>query len=112
MEICISATSDDLDGKVDARFGRCKFFILVDPSTMKSRAIPNAAVNESGGAGIKAASMVLKYPAAVITGLIGDNAFNVLKASSVKIYTCGNVSVREAVGLYCAGKLKSIDAPK
>jgi predicted Fe-Mo cluster-binding NifX family protein len=113
MEICITATSDDLDSKVDTRFGRCKFFILVDPSTMKFRAISNAAANESGGAGIKAANMVLKYtPAAVITGLIGDNAFNVLKASNVKIYACGNVSVREAVELYCAGKLKSIDAPK
>jgi len=39
MEICITATSDDLESKVDARFGRCKYFMLVDPSTMQFRAV-------------------------------------------------------------------------
>jgi predicted Fe-Mo cluster-binding NifX family protein len=113
MEICITATSDQLDGKVDGRFGRCKFFILVDPSTMNFKAVLNQATAESGGAGIKAANSVLKLnPAAIITGLIGDNAFNVIRASGVKLYTCGNVSVREAIGQYCAGTLKTIDAPK
>jgi predicted Fe-Mo cluster-binding NifX family protein len=112
MEICITATSDDLDCKVDGRFGRCKYFIFIDPDTMKYRAMPNPALEESGGAGIKAATTVLKYaPAAVITGMIGDNALNVLKASGVKAYSCGNVSVREAVEIYSAGKLESIDAP-
>ncbi|BAI60597.1 conserved hypothetical protein [Methanocella paludicola SANAE] len=113
MEICITATSDDLESKVDGRFGRCKFFILVDPSTMKYRAVRNSAADESGGAGIKAANTVIKYaPAAIITGLIGDNAFNVIKAFGVKLYSCGNVNVREAVGQYSAGKLRTIDAPK
>jgi len=113
MEICITATSDDLESKVDARFGRCKYFMLVDPSTMQFRAVQNSAADESGGAGIKAATTILKYtPAAIITGLIGDNAFNVIMASGVKLYSCGNVSIREAVEQYCAGKLKSIDAPK
>ncbi|MDI6896611.1 NifB/NifX family molybdenum-iron cluster-binding protein [Methanocella conradii] len=111
--ICVTATSDDPDCKVDERFGRCKFFILVDPSTMKFKAVPNVAADASGGAGIKAANAVLKYaPAAIITGLIGDNALNVLKASSVKVYSCEDVSVREAVEMYNAGKLSRIDAPK
>jgi predicted Fe-Mo cluster-binding NifX family protein len=112
MEICITATSDNLDCKVDRRFGRCKYFIFIDPATTKYRAIPNPALNESGGVGIKAATIVLKYaPAAVITGLIGDNALNVLKASSAKVYSCGNVSVREALEMYRSEKLESIDAP-
>lgn len=113
MEICITATTDHVDGKVDGRFGRCKFFILVDPATMQFRAVRNAAADEPGGAGIKSAGTVLKYsPSAIITGLMGDNAFNIVKASGIKLYTCGNVSVREAVKLYCAGELKTIDAPK
>lgn len=112
MDICITATSDNLDCKVDGRFGRCKCFIFVDPVTMAYSAIPNPAIEESGGAGIKAATMVLKYaPAAIITGLVGDNAMKVLKASGAKVYTSGAMSVREAIEAYCAGKLKSIDAP-
>jgi predicted Fe-Mo cluster-binding NifX family protein len=112
MEICITATSDSLESKVDRRFGRCKFFLFVDPATMQHRAVPNPALDESGGAGIKAATTVLKYtPAAVITGLIGDNALDVLKASTSKVYSCGEVTVREAVEMYCSGELKSVDAP-
>jgi len=112
MEICITATSNDMDCKVDGRFGRCKNFIFIDPATMKYRAIPNPALEESGGVGIKAATAVLKYaPAAVITGLIGDNALNVLKASSVKVYSCGDLSVGKAVEMYCLGKLEIVDVP-
>lgn len=112
MEICITATSGSLEGKIDRRFGRCKFFIFVDPATMQYRAVSNPALDEPGGAGIKAATTVVKYaPAAVITGLIGDNALNVLKASRSKVYSCGDVSVREAVGAYVSGKLEAVDAP-
>ena len=80
---------------------------------MKFKAVPNTAGEASGGAGIQAANTVLRYtPAAIITGLIGDNAFNVLKASGVKIYSCRNMSVREAIEMYNAGKLNIIDAPR
>lgn len=112
MEICITATSESIDGKLDRRFGRCKFFIFVEPATMECRAVSNPALNDSGGAGIKAATTVLKYsPAAVITGLIGDNALKVLKTSTLKVFSCGDVTVREAVEKYRAGELKTIDAP-
>jgi predicted Fe-Mo cluster-binding NifX family protein len=112
MEICITATSDSLESKVDRRFGRCKFFLFVDPAAMQYRAVSNPALGESGGAGIKAATTVLKYtPAAVITGLIGDNALNILKTSSTKVYSCEDMTVREAVEMYCSGELKSVDAP-
>jgi predicted Fe-Mo cluster-binding NifX family protein len=112
VEICITAISDNLDGKIDERFGRCKFFIFADPATMSFRAVPNTAVNESGGAGIKAATLVLKHaPSAIITGLIGGNALEVLQAAHARVYTCKNMSVREAIEMYSAGKLNSIDAP-
>lgn len=112
MEICITATSDNLDCMVDERFGRCKFFIFADPATMSFQAVPNPAASESGGAGIKAATLVLKHaPAAIITGLIGGNALEVLQAANARTYTCKNMSVREAVEMYTAGRLNSIDAP-
>lgn len=112
MEICVTATSNNLDGPIDQRFGRCKFFIFVDPATMSCRAMPNTAIDDSGGAGIKAATLVLKQaPAAIITGMIGGNALKVLDAAHARAYSCKSVSVREAIGMYNAGKLNSIDAP-
>jgi predicted Fe-Mo cluster-binding NifX family protein len=112
VEICITATADNLDSMIDERFGRCKYFIFVDPETMSFRAVPNAAGNESGGAGIKAATTVLKSaPAAVITGMIGGNALDVLQSAQARVYSCKTMSVREAVEMYRAGKLNSINAP-
>jgi len=112
MDICITATSDNLDGMMDERFGRCKYFIFVDPVTMKYRAVPNTSINESSGAGIASATTVLKNsPSAIITGLIGGNAMEVLKAANARVYTCQNRTVREAVGMYNEGKLESIEAP-
>lgn len=112
MEICVTATSDNLDSTIDQRFGRCKYFIFVDPETMSFRAVPNTSGSEPGGAGIKSATMVLKQsPAAVITGMIGGNALEVLRAAHARVYTCKIMSVREAVEMYRAGKLSLIDAP-
>ncbi|OPY30781.1 MAG: Dinitrogenase iron-molybdenum cofactor [Methanocella sp. PtaU1.Bin125] len=112
MDICVTATSDSLEAMVDQRFGRCKYFLFVDPATMGFRAVPNTATDASGGAGIKAATLVLRHtPAAIITGLIGGNALKVLDSARVRAYSCKSVSVREAIGMYCAGSLESIDAP-
>ena len=35
MKIAISSTGKDLDCQIDPRFGRCQYFIIVDPETME-----------------------------------------------------------------------------
>jgi len=39
MRIAISATGPTLDAEVDPRFGRCQYFIIVDPETMEFEAL-------------------------------------------------------------------------
>ena len=34
MKIAISSTGQTLDSTVDARFGRCPYFLIVDPDTL------------------------------------------------------------------------------
>lgn len=53
MKICISSTGDNLDSGLDSRFGRCEFFIFVDPETMDFEAVKNPYINAFGGAGIQ-----------------------------------------------------------
>lgn len=48
MRIAISATQPSLDGDVDPRFGRCQYFIIVDPETMKFEALENPNVGAMG----------------------------------------------------------------
>jgi predicted Fe-Mo cluster-binding NifX family protein len=55
MKICISSTGNDLNAKVDSRFGRCQIFLFVDIDTLETEAVPNPAATAGGGAGTKAA---------------------------------------------------------
>ena len=55
MKIAVSSTGDNLDSNVDMRFGRCKYFVVVDSESMDFKALSNESVIASGGAGIKAA---------------------------------------------------------
>jgi hypothetical protein len=39
MKICVTAVAPSLDAQIDPRFGRCAYFIIIDPDTMSFKAI-------------------------------------------------------------------------
>jgi len=59
MLIAVTSSGDSLDSLVNEKFGRCQYFIIVDPDTMKFEAVPNIAENMQGGAGPKAAEILI-----------------------------------------------------
>ena len=104
MKIAISASSPDLEGSVDPRFGRCALFLIVDPETLSADAVENPYVSASGGAGIQAAQLVAaKGVKAVLTGSCGPNAFQTLSAAGVEVITGVTGSIRDAVKSYRSG---------
>jgi len=107
-KICVTATGPSLDAPVDPRFGRCAYFLIIDVDELRLlEAIQNPAVTAPGGAGIQSAQLVVsKGVEAVITGNVGPNAFQVLSAARIPIYTGNFRSVREAVEAYRSGKLQ------
>jgi len=107
MIVAITAVGDRLDSDIDPRFGRCRYFIFVNLETNAVTAVANAAT--AGGAGIAAGQTLVTYGAkAVITGDVGPNAFQVLSAAGIKIYTGISGKVKDAVEAFKAGKLKNI----
>lgn len=42
MKLAISSTGPELSNLVDPRFGRCRYYVIVDPETMTFSAIENA----------------------------------------------------------------------
>ena len=105
MRIAISATSATLDAEVDPRFGRCQYFIIVDPETMQFEAMENSSAMAAGGAGISAAQMVAdKGVKAVLTGNCGPNAYQVLSAAGIQVITGVSGKVKDAVQGYKEGK--------
>ena len=113
MKIAISSTRPDPDAQVDLRFGRCKYFIVVDDKTDNFEFLDNEAAALSGGAGLQAAQMVAEADVmVVITGNIGPNAINVLKAAGIKAYHCGPGTVRKALQKYQDGSLEETSGYK
>jgi predicted Fe-Mo cluster-binding NifX family protein len=111
MRAVISAADRSPEAKVDPRFGRAKFFAVCDTET-KEFSFKDNGVNLTAaqGAGIQSAKNAADLGAeAVITGHTGPKAFAALKAAGIKVFTAGpDLSVREAAGLFAAGKLKEL----
>ncbi len=112
MKICITSEGKTLDSKVDSRFGRCQYFVLVNPDTLEFEAIENSNINQAGGTGIQSGQlMASKGIKAVLTGNVGPNAFQTLNAGGIDIYTGVSGSVKEAIEAYKSGKLKKTESP-
>jgi predicted Fe-Mo cluster-binding NifX family protein len=112
MKIAISATGPALDAKIDPRFGRCQYFIIVDPETMQFEALENSGAIAGGGAGISTAQMIAgKGVEAVLTGNCGPNAYQVLSAAGIKVITGVAGKVQDAIESYKSGKLKASSQP-
>ena len=96
MKIAVSATGAGLDAQVDPRFGRCQYFVIVDPETMQFETVENSGTTASGGAGIATAQMIAgKGVEAVLTGNCGPNAYQVLSAAGIKVITGVTGKVQE-----------------
>ncbi|MCK4273488.1 MAG: NifB/NifX family molybdenum-iron cluster-binding protein [Dehalococcoidales bacterium] len=112
MKIAISAAGQSLDAQLDPRFGRCQYFVIVDPDTMEFEAVANNSAAASGGAGIAAAQMIAgKGVEVMLTGNCGPNAFGVLNSAGIKVITGAAGTVQEAIEDYQAGKLQARSQP-
>ena len=105
MKIAITSLGNDLNSKVDPRFGRAKYFIIIDPGTDSFEVVDNAInLTRAQGAGIQAAQNVSGQKVEwVITGHVGPNAFNALKAAGIKIGTGVSGTVRETLEKFKQG---------
>ena len=112
MKICVSANAGSLDARIEARFGRCPFFVIVNSETMDYEAVSNTAMNAMGGAGIQAAQTIVdKDVAVVLTGNIGPNAYRVLSAAGIRMVTGVTGTVRHAVEQYHEKALPETTGP-
>ncbi|MBS3740444.1 NifB/NifX family molybdenum-iron cluster-binding protein [Candidatus Bipolaricaulota bacterium] len=112
MKIAITATGEDLESNCDGRFGRCSFFVIVDPDSLEYEAIRNSSRKARSGAGIQAAETLAETGAdAVATGNVGPNAFNALDSAGLNIYTGASGTVEEVVGLFKNDELTQVNEP-
>ncbi len=111
MKICVTANDSGLEASVTPHFGRCKYFVIVDPDSMEAESIENGNGSATGGAGVQAAQQVIsKGIDALITGSVGPNAFSLLSSENVEMKIFSSGSVLEAIKSYRSDSLDSIEA--
>lgn len=114
MIIAVAAMEKNLMAHVDPRFGRCQYFIIIDPKSMDFETIQNesgSAMGGAGGAGIQAAqNLVNEKVNVVITGNIGPNAFQILSKAGIRIISASG-TVKNVIKQFKKGELKETREP-
>jgi len=110
MKVAVTSQGKELASKIDQRFGRAKYLLVVDTETSDFTFYNNELnLNAVQGAGIQTGQNIANLGVeAVITGNVGPNAFKTLNAADVKIFLSGKQTVAEAVESLKAGKLKQV----
>jgi predicted Fe-Mo cluster-binding NifX family protein len=112
MKIAVTSKSNTLESKIDPRFGRCSYFLIIDIETMSFKPISNESTMSSGGAGIQAAQTIAKLEIEVVlTGNIGPNAFQTLSAAGIKVFTGASGTIKEVIDKYKKRELIEAKVP-
>jgi predicted Fe-Mo cluster-binding NifX family protein len=112
MKVAVSSNREDLNAQLDPRFGRCAYFLVVDPDNMSFEAFENKSAVQGGGAGIQAAQFLAsKGVEAVITGNCGPNAVQTLSAAGVELFVGQAGTIKEVVARFKNGHLKPTSEP-
>ena len=110
MKIAIPVDEKTMGTSVCASFGRAPYFLIYDTETKQSDFLDNSAAVSTGGAGIKAAQVIVDSKAnALLTPRLGENAADVLKAADIKIYKTSGASAKADIDAFIAGKLPLLD---
>jgi predicted Fe-Mo cluster-binding NifX family protein len=113
MRIAVTSTGNELISDMDPRFGRAKYFVIVNSQTLEYEIAENKQnLNLPQGAGIQAAKTIVDHNVEVlISGNCGPKAFDVLNAAGIKVVTGAKGRVIDAITQYKSGELKTVGGP-
>jgi predicted Fe-Mo cluster-binding NifX family protein len=112
MKIVVTANGKGLEAPTSPFFGRCPWYVLVETDTLECETLSNPAQGAAGGAGIQAAQyLVGQGVQGVVSGNVGPNAFQVLRAAGIPVYVSAKGTVQQAVESFQSGQLEAVKAP-
>lgn len=111
MKVAIPVNEKKQNSSVSASFGRAPYFMFYNTQTQEVSFIENSAARKQGGAGIKAAQILVDMSTDVLlTTECGENAAEVLRAAEIKVYIAINNTIQENIKEMEAGKLSPMVA--
>lgn len=110
MKIAMPVDEQTLETTVCISFGRTPYFLIYDTVTKSYSFVDNsAAASSQGGAGIKAAQVIVDQKVeALLTPRCGENAAEVFRAANVQMYRTTSTAVQEMIDAFEAGKLVAL----
>ncbi|MBU7016943.1 MAG: NifB/NifX family molybdenum-iron cluster-binding protein [Theionarchaea archaeon] len=109
MKVAVCAVDQGLEAELASRFGRCKYFVVIDTETTNVAAIPNAGGKTGEGAGVQAAQILINEDVEAVIGTsFGPNAFMTLKYAGIKVYN-GKGTVSEVLEQFKDEKLEEME---
>ena len=86
MKVAITSTGNNLESKLDQRFGRCSFFVIYDYETKGMEFIPNPNKNAEEGAGPASVQLVaLRNVKKIISGEFGIKIKSLLDSLKIQM---------------------------
>lgn len=106
MKIAIPVDDASMDTNVCISFGRTPYFLIYDTESKDATFLSNSAAASQGGAGIKAAQLILDQNAEVLlTPRCGENAAEVFNAANIKIYKTNGNQLMQNIQYFENGEL-------
>ena len=106
MKIAIPVDDASMNTNICISFGRTPYFLLYDTESKDATFLSNSAASSQGGAGIKAAQMILDHNAEVLlTPRCGENAAEVFNAANVQIYKTSGDQLMQNIQSFENGEL-------
>ena len=101
MKYLLACLEKDSNNEISEVFARATYFAIYDTEKKNFTYKENAAASASSGAGVKAAQEVIDSNIdKVIARRLGENSFDILKASEIEVLTAkADLSLSEEVAL-------------
>lgn len=107
MKIAIPV--EDYETEICPSFGRAPMFLIYDTETKEKKLLDNSGIAVQGGAGIKAAQVVVDQQAeALLAPRCGENAAKVLQGANVKLYQTEGLSVEANIRAFEENRLQEL----
>lgn len=110
MKLAIPVEEKNLESNVCISFGRTPYFLIYNTENKESEFIVNSGATSTGGAGIKAAQIIVDNQVKVLlTPRCGQNAADVIKSANIEIYKTVSTLAKENIADFIEGKLTLLE---
>ena len=110
MKIAMPVDDRSMETSISQHFGRAPYFLIYDTGSKESIFLDNSAAISQGGAGIKAAQIIVDNKVgALLTPRCGENAAEVIKKANIKMFKAINDSIKDNIDALNAGKLSLLE---